>query len=148
MRSLIIIKGISNFYEFTCILGNRRFTLRLFVCRVQGHTLSIQKWAASLLLQISKKDLYTIVIQRRIIKKNRNTGDIAWKKKNTENDFNLWTAAKDWTKNHDSWAWPEMRIFIEMYGAHVATVREKYLENEMFFQVREISGNFVDGQGN
>ena len=28
----------------------------------------------------------------------------------------------------------------------VATVREKYLEN--FFQVREKSGNFVDGQGN
>ena len=30
----------------------------------------------------------------------------------------------------------------------VATVREKYLENEIFFQVREKSGNFVDGQGN
>ena len=24
----------------------------------------------------------------------------------------------------------------------------KYLENEIFFQVREKSGNFVDGQGN
>ena len=30
----------------------------------------------------------------------------------------------------------------------VATVREKYLEIEIFFQVREKSGNFVDGQGN
>ena len=30
----------------------------------------------------------------------------------------------------------------------VATVREKYLENDFFFQVREKSGNFVDGQGN
>ena len=30
----------------------------------------------------------------------------------------------------------------------VATVREKYVENEIFFQVREKSGNFVDGQGN
>ena len=30
----------------------------------------------------------------------------------------------------------------------VATVREKYLENEIFFQVREKSGNSVDGQGN
>ena len=30
----------------------------------------------------------------------------------------------------------------------VATVREKYLENEFFFQAREKSGNFVDGQGN
>ena len=30
----------------------------------------------------------------------------------------------------------------------VATVREKYMENENFFQVREKSGNFVDGQGN
>ena len=29
----------------------------------------------------------------------------------------------------------------------VATVREKYLENE-FLQVREKSGNFVDGQEN
>ena len=29
----------------------------------------------------------------------------------------------------------------------VATVREKYLEND-FFQAREKSGNFVDGQGN
>ena len=27
-------------------------------------------------------------------------------------------------------------------------VREKYLENEIFFQVTEKSGNFVDGQGN
>ena len=27
-------------------------------------------------------------------------------------------------------------------------VREKYLENEFFFQVREKSGNFLDGQGN
>ena len=26
--------------------------------------------------------------------------------------------------------------------------REKYLENEIFSQVREKSGNFVDGQGN
>ena len=30
----------------------------------------------------------------------------------------------------------------------LATVREKYLENENFFQVREKSENFVDGQGN
>ena len=30
----------------------------------------------------------------------------------------------------------------------VATVREKYLEIEILFQVREMSGNFVDGQGN
>ena len=30
----------------------------------------------------------------------------------------------------------------------VATVRAKYLENEIFFQVREKPGNFVDGQGN
>ena len=30
----------------------------------------------------------------------------------------------------------------------VATVREKYLENEIFFQVREKLGNFVDGQEN
>ena len=30
----------------------------------------------------------------------------------------------------------------------VSTVREKYLENDFFFQVREKSGNFVDGQGN
>ena len=29
----------------------------------------------------------------------------------------------------------------------VAMVREKYLENEIFVQVREKSGNFVDGQG-
>ena len=28
----------------------------------------------------------------------------------------------------------------------VATAREKYLENEFFFQIRERSGNFVDGQ--
>ena len=27
-------------------------------------------------------------------------------------------------------------------------IREKYLENELFFKVREKSGNFVDGQGN
>ena len=27
-------------------------------------------------------------------------------------------------------------------------IREKYLENEIFFQVREKTGNFVDGQGN
>ena len=27
-------------------------------------------------------------------------------------------------------------------------VMEKYLENEIFYQVREKSGNFVDGQGN
>ena len=31
--------------------------------------------------------------------------------------------------------------------ARVATVREKYLENKIFLQVREKSGNFVDGQG-
>ena len=30
----------------------------------------------------------------------------------------------------------------------VATVREKYLENEIFSRVREKSRNFVDGQGN
>ena len=30
----------------------------------------------------------------------------------------------------------------------VATVREKYLEKGNFFQVREKSGNFVNGQGN
>ena len=29
----------------------------------------------------------------------------------------------------------------------VATVMEKYLENEIFFQVREKSGNFLDDQG-
>ena len=33
-------------------------------------------------------------------------------------------------------------------SARVATVREKYLENEIFFQVRGKSGNFVDCQGN
>ena len=33
-------------------------------------------------------------------------------------------------------------------NARVATVTEKYLENEIFFQVREKSGNFVYGQGN
>ena len=39
--------------------------------------------------------------------------------------------------------------FIERASAsRVATVREKYLENEIFFQVREKSGNFVDGQEN
>ena len=27
-------------------------------------------------------------------------------------------------------------------------VREKYLENEIFFQVREKLGNFVEGKGN
>ena len=27
-------------------------------------------------------------------------------------------------------------------------VRKKYLENEFFFKVREMSGNFVDGQKN
>ena len=32
--------------------------------------------------------------------------------------------------------------------SRVATVREKYMENEFFFQVREKSGSFVDGQGN
>ena len=30
----------------------------------------------------------------------------------------------------------------------VATVREKYLENEIFIQVREKSGNFMDRLGN
>ena len=30
----------------------------------------------------------------------------------------------------------------------VTTVREKYPENEIFFQVREKSENFDDGQGN
>ena len=30
--------------------------------------------------------------------------------------------------------------------SRVAMVREKYLENEIFFQVRAKSGNFVDGQ--
>ena len=30
----------------------------------------------------------------------------------------------------------------------VATVREKYLENDFFFKVWEKSGNVVDGQGN
>ena len=30
----------------------------------------------------------------------------------------------------------------------VATVREKYLENEIFFHIRGKLGNFVDGQGN
>ena len=34
------------------------------------------------------------------------------------------------------------------HNDRVATVREKYLENEFFFQAREKSGNFVDGQGN
>ena len=42
---------------------------------------------------------------------------------------------------------------VQMRGHHiqyirVATVRKKYLENEIFFQVREKSGNFVSGQGN
>ena len=32
--------------------------------------------------------------------------------------------------------------------SRVATVREKYLENDFFFQVREKSGNFVNRQGN
>ena len=32
--------------------------------------------------------------------------------------------------------------------SRVATVREKYLENELFFQVRGKSGNVVDRQGN
>ena len=35
-----------------------------------------------------------------------------------------------------------------MYTARVATVREKYLENKIFFQFREKSWNFVDDQGN
>ena len=35
-----------------------------------------------------------------------------------------------------------------MVGVRVALVREKYLENEFFFQVREKSGNFVDGKRN
>ena len=30
----------------------------------------------------------------------------------------------------------------------VSTVREKYLENEIFSKSGKISGNFVDGQGN
>ena len=34
------------------------------------------------------------------------------------------------------------------YLGRVATVNEKYLENDFFFQVREKSGNFVDDQGN
>ena len=33
-------------------------------------------------------------------------------------------------------------------ASRVTMVRGKYLENEIFFQVREKSGNFVDGQGN
>ena len=36
----------------------------------------------------------------------------------------------------------------ENLPTRIAMVREKYLENEFFFQVREKSGNFVDGQGN
>ena len=41
-------------------------------------------------------------------------------------------------------------IFCTFFYVHcrVATVREKYLENEIFFLDREKSGNFVDGQGN
>ena len=35
-----------------------------------------------------------------------------------------------------------------LWFTRVATVREKYLENDFFFQVREKSGNFVDGQRN
>ena len=37
-----------------------------------------------------------------------------------------------------------------LYGliSRIATVREQYLKNDFFFQVREKSGNFVDGQGN
>ena len=35
-----------------------------------------------------------------------------------------------------------------LLALRVATVREKYRENEFFFQVRVKSGNFVDGQGN
>ena len=36
----------------------------------------------------------------------------------------------------------------DIHLSRIATVREKYLENEIFFQVREKSGNFVDDQGN
>ena len=41
-----------------------------------------------------------------------------------------------------------MRINSNLCGFRVATVREKHLENEFFFQVREKSGNFVDSQEN
>ena len=51
---------------------------------------------------------------------------------------------------------PAMNVLSQNYSEsavyslflRVATVRENYLENEIFFQVREKSGNFVDGQGN
>ena len=39
-------------------------------------------------------------------------------------------------------------LFSTIHVYRVAMVREKYLENEIFFQVREKSGNFVEGQGN
>ena len=42
-------------------------------------------------------------------------------------------------------AGPKKQIWL--LSCRVATVREKYLENDIFFQVREKSGNFVDGQG-
>ena len=38
--------------------------------------------------------------------------------------------------------------FSALATARVATVREKYLENEIFFQVREKSWNFIDGRRN
>ena len=37
-------------------------------------------------------------------------------------------------------------IRLLLRNSSVAMVREKCLENEFFFQVREKSGNFVDGQ--
>ena len=39
-------------------------------------------------------------------------------------------------------------IIIIVNEIRVATVKEKYLENENFFISGEKSGNFVDGQGN
>ena len=38
-------------------------------------------------------------------------------------------------------------VTVRVIIARVATVREKYVEND-FFQVREKSGSFMDGQGN
>ena len=36
---------------------------------------------------------------------------------------------------------------MSMAEYRVATVREKYLENEIFYRLGKKSGNFVDGQG-
>ena len=41
-----------------------------------------------------------------------------------------------------------MRATHIIVACRVATVREKYLENEIFSRSGKKSGNFVDGQGN